>query len=144
MTAQLDSGLFWLTAGDPGPGPAPAEEPACEGWCVCALTSSRVPACDGPAPAPAPAEPVFWDVPGQARPPAGPSLLLEDLRRSLDAVAAAGPLSGSRADTAVLLVLAERSRALALRELAQMDATGGHLRPGARSTTASWLRRSGG
>ena len=75
VTAQLEAGLFWLTVGDAGPGPAPTEEPACQGWCVCALTS-RVLAVDGPVVA---AEPVFWDVPGQARPQAGPSLLLKGL-----------------------------------------------------------------
>ncbi|MCW2680523.1 MAG: hypothetical protein JWM62_1924 [Frankiales bacterium] len=66
--------------------------------------------------------------------------LLDGLEAALDAVATHGPLSGSRADTARLLALAERARALALRELAEMDAVGGHLRPGVASTTASWLR----
>jgi hypothetical protein len=66
--------------------------------------------------------------------------VLDELRAALDALAAHGPVSGSRRDTALLLDLAERARALALRELAEMHATGGHLRPGVQSTTASWLR----
>ncbi|MBC7679405.1 MAG: DUF222 domain-containing protein, partial [Pseudorhodobacter sp.] len=110
MTAPVDQALGRLTVGEP----------------VGA-------ACD-------PGEAVFWDVPGQARPAAGPSPLLAGLRSSLDALVEHGPLSGSRADTGALLELAERARALALRELAEMDATGGHLRPGLSSTTASWLR----
>jgi hypothetical protein len=141
----------WLTAGDPGPVPALWDEPSCEGWCVCLLTgtpgSGRVEPVgvgDGALPVPEAAasapESVFWDVPGQARPAAGPSPLLAGLRSSLDALVEHGPLSGSRADTGALLELAERARALALRELAEMDATGGHLRPGLSSTTASWLR----
>ena len=135
MTTQLFDRPSWLTAGDPGPMPAsnsePSCEPSCERWCVCALTSRQVPTPDGP---------VWWDVPGQARPQAGPSPLLADLRNSLDALSERGPLSGSRADTSALLELAERARALALREIAEMDATGGHLQSGTMSTTASWLR----
>jgi len=126
--------------------PAPLDEPPCEGWCVCVLIATQSYAPDASVRAPeapvrASNEPVFWDLPGQARPEAVASPLLADLRRSLDALVVHGPLSGSRADTGALLELAERARALALRELAEMDATGGHLRPGVTSTTASWLRQ---
>lgn len=81
--------------------------------------------------------------PGITPPVAGPSPLLEDLRGAIDALVAHDSVSGSRADTAALLDLAERARSLALRELAEMDAVGGHLRPGVTSTTASWLRVTG-
>lgn len=120
MPYVLEQPPVWLTAGDPGPFPEPVQDPAC----ACAdvgVTS--------------------WSVPG-APLPERRSPLLEDLARALDAVAAHGPLSGSRGDTARLLELAERARALALRELAEMDATGGHLRPGVASTTATWLRQT--
>jgi hypothetical protein len=70
----------------------------------------------------------------------GPSPLLGRLTDAVDALASHGPLSGSRADTAALLAAAERVRGLALRELAELDATGGHLRPGQSFTAASWLR----
>ena len=72
---------------------------------------------------------------GQAR------RLLGELTGAVDALVGYGPLSGSRADTAALLALAERARALALRELAEMDAVGGHLDPTrtGRTSTTSWL-----
>jgi hypothetical protein len=126
----LDAPAFWLTVGDPGPSPEVPDEPPCDGWCLCGDRVSR-------APAP---ESVFWAMPGVTPPPAGPSPLITDLEAALDALAAHGSVSGSRVDTAALLDLAERARALALRELAEMDAVGGHLRPGVKSTTATWLR----
>jgi hypothetical protein len=121
---------FGLTAGDPGPFPLPTEEPCCAPACWCSTQTSS-------PPDPCPEE---WVIPGARPRQALVSPLLADLRAALDAVLAHGPLSGSRADTAALLELAERARAAALRELAEMDAVGGHLRPGVRSTTASWLR----
>jgi hypothetical protein len=56
-------------------------------------------------------------------PQAGPSPLLSDLQAAVDALVAHGPLSGSTADTAALMQLAERVRGLSLRELAELDAT---------------------
>jgi hypothetical protein len=91
---------------------------------------------------PALGQPVDWALPGVARPAAAPSPLLSSLLSALDELAAHGPLSGSRADTTALLRAAERTRALALREVAEMDAVGGHQRPGITSTTASWVRDS--
>jgi hypothetical protein len=85
---------------------------------------------------------VAWAIPGVARPAAGRSPLLGGLTGALDELAAHGPLSGSRADTTALLQAAERTRALALRELAEMDAVGGHQLTGVTSSTASWLRDS--
>ena len=129
MTRQLDASTFWLTVGDPGPLPGLPEEPACDGFCACGLFAE------------APAEgPVRWALPGVEAPPPPVSPLLTDVEGALDALAAHGPVSGNRRDTLMLLRLAERARGLALRELAEMDATGGHLRPGAQSTTATWLR----
>ncbi|MDP9497201.1 MAG: DUF222 domain-containing protein, partial [Actinomycetota bacterium] len=55
-----------------------------------------------------------------------------------DALHRAAP-TGRTADAAALLALAERVRALALRELAELELTGGHLAAGA-PTTAVWLR----
>ena len=132
MAALSEAGPFWLTAGDPGPGPWPTHDPHCEGWCVCVLTAG---------PSEDPVEPIYWDIPGSQRPQAGPSPLLNGLRDVLDVLTERGPLSGSRSDTAALLMLAERARALALRELAEMDAVSGHLVAGVTSTTASWLRQ---
>jgi hypothetical protein len=129
MTRQLDASAFWLTVGDPGPFPEPADDSGCSGLCGCCLpdeVSSE--------------EPVDWALPGVERPVPGPSPVLADLERALDALAAHGPVSGNRRDTLTLLRLAERARGLALRELAEMDATGGHLRPGVQSTPATWLR----
>jgi hypothetical protein len=60
----------------------------------------------------------------------------------VDQLVAAGPLSGSRTDVSVLLRQVERLRGTALREVAEMDAVGGHQRAGVKSTTASWLRDS--
>lgn len=130
MTAVLDAPLTWFTTGDPGPLPEPPDERPCDGWCSCGVVA---------APAVA-AEPEFWAMPGVTPPPVGRSPLLTNLREALDALVEHGPVSGSRADTGLLLDLAERARAVALREVAEMDATGGHLRPGVKSTTASWLR----
>jgi hypothetical protein len=131
-----DPPLFWLTAGDPGPLPEPPDEPPCEAGCLCGAAQVS----DGQGEKPPAEGAAAWAIPGVTPPPAGPSPLLADLRGALDALVAHGPLSGSRADTAGLLQAAERARALALRELAEMDAVGGHLRPGVPSTTASWLR----
>ena len=131
MTGLLQARHFSLTSGDPGPWPEPADEPVSERWCTC-TTGANV--------EPEPTEPTVWDIPGTGRPQTVAAPLLEDLRAALDALADRGPLSGSRVDTAALLGLSERARALALRELAEMDATGGHLQPGVVSTTASWLR----
>jgi hypothetical protein len=128
MTELLDAPLFWLMVGDPGPLPEVPDEPPCDEWCRCVEAVPSQP------------EPVFWAMPGVTPPAVGPSPLLDDLRSAVDALARHGTLSGSRADTAALFDLAERARALALRELAEMDAVGGHLRPGVKSTTASWLR----
>ena len=127
MTETLDALAFSLTTGDPGPLPWVPEEPPCWDGCRCSEPE-------------APAEREVWATPGVTPPEAGPSPLLADLSAAVDALAARGALSGSRSDTAALLDLAERVRALSLRELAEMDAVGGHLRPGVRSTTASWLR----
>ncbi len=149
----LDAPPFWLTGGDPGPFPL-LDEPLCQDWCTCALAAtSTATACTcgvaetaaetaAPVGAPAAATPddVFWATPGVTAPPAGPSPLIADLRSAMDALGEHGPVSGSRADTAALLDLAERARGLALRELAEMDATAGHARPGRTTTTASWLR----
>ena len=114
---------FWLTAGDPGPKPWPTEEPF-ELACRCA-----------------PAPETFWAVPGVTPPAPATSPLVTDLRASVGALVRHGAVSGSRRDTSDLLALAEQVRALALRELAEMDAVGGHQRPGVTSTTASWLRQ---
>jgi hypothetical protein len=143
MSPELldDLPLFWLTAGDPGPLPEPPDEPPCEAGCLCGAAS--VPEGRGEQPAagsPSPEGAEAWAIPGVTPPAAGPSPLLTDLHGALDALVEHGPLSGSRTDTAALLQAAERARALALRELAEMDAVGGHLRPGVPSTTASWLR----
>ena len=121
MTELLDAPSFWLTVGDPGPFPEPQDEPACDGWCTCHLEKS-----------PPVQEPVSWAIPGVTCPPPGPSALLTDLQAALDALAVHGPVSGSRTATGLLLDLAERARGLALRELAEMDAVGGHARPGRR------------
>jgi hypothetical protein len=87
-------------------------------------------------------EPVDWALPGVARPAAGPSALLSRLTAVVDELVEHGPLSGSRTDVSGLLRQVERLRGVALRELAEMDAVGGHQRPGVNSTTASWLRDS--
>jgi hypothetical protein len=76
------------------------------------------------------------------RPAAGPSALLTRLTGLLDELIAAGPLSGSRTDATTLLRQVDRLRGAALRELAEMDAVGGHQLTGVNSTTASWLRDS--
>jgi hypothetical protein len=135
----VDAPDFWLTPGDPGPLPEVLDEEPCDGWCACSLV-----AAEGAAPAqdstPAQASDVRWAIPGVEPPPPRPSPFLVDLETALDALAAHGPLSGNRKDTLTILRLAERARALALREVAEMDRTAGHLRPGVRSTTATWLR----
>lgn len=124
LTEVLDAPPFWLTAGDPGPMPWPREEPVDESCrCVAAVD-----------------EPVFWAIPGVTPAEPGPSPLLSDLRGAVGALVQHGAVSGSRRDTAALLDLAEQMRALALREVAEMDAVGGHQRPGVTTTTASWLR----
>jgi hypothetical protein len=131
----LDALPFSLTAGDPGEVPWIPDEPVCDGshdWCLC----GEPPAVD----ALPPADSEFWATPGVTPAAAGPSPLLGELRGVLDRLEAHGPVSGSAADTAELLALAERARGLGLRELAEMDVVGGHLRPGQSSTTASWLR----
>ena len=119
---------FWLTAGDPGPCPQIPVEPQCDGWCYCAAHEAS---------AAAPTD--FWAVPGVTPPTAG-SPVVSDLRTAVDALAVHGAVSGSRQDTASLLVLAERVRGLALRELAEMEAVGGSARPGDPTTVATWLR----
>ncbi|TAL19230.1 MAG: HNH endonuclease [Frankiales bacterium] len=129
MTEVVDAPAFWLTAGDPGPLPGLPLESPCEGWCPCAVGESSAAAPDG-----------FWATPGVTPPPAGPSRLVSDLRSAVDALAAHGAVSGSRVDTGTLLELAERVRGLALRELAEMEAVGGHARPGDPTTVATWLR----
>ncbi len=147
-----DSSSFWLTCGDPGPLPEQFFEPAVGTCCVGDADRGEGPRHGARADAGSdgasrltvaelpPADSAFWNVPGAAPLAPAASRLLLDLISALDAVSAHGPLSGSRADTAALLQQAERARGLALRELAEMDATGGHLRPGVASTTASWLR----
>ena len=129
MTEVVEQPAFWLTAGDPGPFPDLPVEPPCEGWCLCA----------GADPS-ATVENEFWATPGVTSPPVGPSPLVSDLRSAVDALAVHGAVSGSRVDTASLLGLAERVRGLALRELAEMEAVGGHARPGDPTTVATWLR----
>jgi hypothetical protein len=160
----LDAPPFLLTMGDPGPIPWPLADPPCESHCSChdvhvnAEAPAAAPAASGwrtaeefcalieaakPAPSASRAEPApDWAIPGVPRPPVGPSPLLASLTGALDELVAHGPLSGSRADTTALLSAAERTRALALRELAEMDAVGGHQVVGVKSTTASWLRDS--
>ena len=120
----------WLTAGDPGDFPLPLEPDTC----CCG--------CPEPGPATEPSTTVGpWAVPGVPLPGLRPAPVLTDLVEALDAVQAHGAVSGSRADTALLLGQAERARGLALRELAEMDAVGGHLVEGEhRTTTATWLR----
>lgn len=113
----------------------PAEGVPAEGVPAAALPADGVPAEGAPVP-------VVWATPGVPLAPAGPPAVLVQLAAALAAVRAAGPLSGSAADTALLLSLSEQASGLALRELAQMDAVGGHQQPGVRSTTASWLRDS--
>src|SRR5688572_9947741 len=103
-----------MTVGDPGPRPEISVEPECDGWCPCGAEEAQAADSDE-----------FWTVPGVAPPPAA-SPLVSELRAAVDALAAHGAVSGSRADTAALLGLAERVRGLALRELAEMDAVGGH------------------
>jgi hypothetical protein len=126
----LDPLPFSLTAGDPGEFPWIPDEPVCDAWCLCGQTAEPAAAEEG----------VFWATPGVTPAAAGPSPLLAELRGVLDRLEAHGSVSGSAADTAELLTLAERARGLGLRELAELDATGGHLRPGQSITTASWLR----
>ena len=154
-SSVLPAPRSWLTVGDPGPLPAPVTEPRHAEWCWCDAASSAPvpsePASSEPASSeplsseplssePLASGPLHWATPGVTPPPAGPSPLLAQLRSALDALAEHGPVSGSRADTATMLQLGEQARALALRELAEMDAVGGHQRPGVTSTTASWLR----
>ena len=149
-SSVLPAPRSWLTVGDPGPLPAPVTEPRHAEWCRCDAASSA-PVPSEPASSellsseplssePLASGPLHWATPGVTPPPAGPSPLLAQLRSALDALAEHGPVSGSRADTATMLQLGEQARALALRELAEMDAVGGHQRPGVTSTTASWLR----
>ena len=135
MTRQLDEAAFWLT--DPGPARGLLLEPSCDEWCSCTASTLEDPATSAAAEDEAP----FWSVPGVTAAPPGPSPLLTDLRSALGALAAHGPVSGSRPDTTLLFELAERARGLALRELAEMDATAGHAQPGMPlSTAATWLR----
>ncbi len=96
--------------------------------------------------APVVTEPVvepFWATPG-VTPPSAPVAVSPRVAAAQDGISAliaGGPVSGSRADTEALLRLAEQARSVALRELAEMDATGGHLSPDVRATTTgSWLR----
>ena len=125
----------WLFAGDPGEFPPRDVELCCPGGCC-------LPVLPGTRSAPE-----RWATPGVPQPAAASlptgSGLPAGLDAALDAIAAFGPLSGSRADTTALLRCAERARGLALRELAEMDATGGHQQPGrAPTTAAAWLRDS--
>jgi len=124
MAVQLEEPSFWLTPGDPGPMPWPPYEPVDES-CTCGAV---------------PEESFFWAVPGVTAAEPGPSPLLTGLRVAVTALTEHGAVSGSRRDTATMLDLAEQMRALALRELAEMDAVGGHQRPGVTTTTATWLR----
>lgn len=145
-----------LSLGDPGDvPPGPDERPYCED-CQCQYDDASAGRTADPVdpgssvPQRAVAEPtgaradtagnVAWATPGVPQPAAGPSPLVADLRVAVDALDEHGALSGLRADTTALLVLAERARALATRELAEMDTVGGFVEPGVRSTTASWLR----
>ncbi len=92
---------------------------------------------------PASASEPFWATPG-VTPPSVPDAVSPRLAAAQDGIAgllAGGALSGSRADTEALLRLAEQAQAAALAELAEMDATGGHLSESLRgTTTATWLR----
>jgi hypothetical protein len=83
-----------------------------------------------------------WAIPGLTRPAVGPPALLTKLVALVDELIAAGPLSGSRTVVTTLLRQVERLRGTGLRELAEMDAVGGHQLTGVSSTTASWLRDS--
>ena len=80
-----------------------------------------------------------WCVPGVRQlPRVGPSPEVRALVDATDALQATPP-TGRAQDTAELFVLAERLRGLALRDLAELDAVGGHLTAGA-ATAATWLR----
>ena len=127
----------WISMGDPGEYPPRRDEEPPE-WCGCWADELAVAASvAGPSDTP----PAGWVVPGVPRPSPAVPALLTGLSAALDAVQAHGPLSGSRADTGLLLRLAERARGAALRELAEMDVVGGHLVAGEHpTTTASWLR----
>ncbi|HEU0100702.1 MAG TPA: hypothetical protein VFR07_00110, partial [Mycobacteriales bacterium] len=105
----------WIFAGDPGPFPPVDTEPGCygencpggdgraaaPGLGAVGLAADRLAAdglgADGPA---------GWAAPGVPRPAAGPHPLLAALSGALDAISDRGPLSGSRADTGALLLLA--------------------------------------
>ncbi|HEU0103242.1 MAG TPA: hypothetical protein VFR07_13070, partial [Mycobacteriales bacterium] len=103
----------WIFPGDPGPFPPADTEPGCYG--------ENCPGGDGRAAAPglgaaglgagelAADGPAGWAAPGVPRPAAGPHPLLAALSGALDAISDRGPLSGSRADTGALLLLAERA-----------------------------------
>ena len=92
-----------------------------------------------PAPPEERPEPSPWCIPGVRQlPRIGPSAVVAALIAATDALHAAPP-SGRPEDTAELFVLAERLRGLALRDLAELDAVGGHLAAGA-ATAAVWLR----
>lgn len=127
MQDLLEAPSLWLTS-DPGPMPCPVPEPCWSCW------DEQADAAE------APADQAGWAIPGVPRPEPAPAPLVTDLQAAVAALVVHGPLSGSRRDTLALLQLAEQVRGLALRELAEMDAVGGHLRPGVQSTTATWLR----
>ena len=89
-----------------------------------------------------PEEP-FWATPGVTPPSSAPTIppRLSAAQEAVVALLGGGPLSGSRADTEAVLRLAEQAQAAALAELAEMDATGGHLTDDVRGTTTeTWLR----
>jgi hypothetical protein len=153
----LDAPPFLLTPGDPGPMPWVPEEPPCWSGC-CGEDPEPSARSNGPEASAddsladadafcafiaAPPEPaVEWAFPGVPRPQAGLADLLTRLAGLVDELVAHGPLSGSRTDVTALLTQVERLRGTALRELAEMDTTGGYQLPGMRSNTASWLRDS--
>lgn len=133
----------WPTWGWLYPGEPPArvydesDVPGCRDGCPC-----TEPAAAAPLPAVAPQA---WAVPGvpleRAEPVGSP--LLAGLAGALDALEAAGPLTGSTVETLEVFRLAERARGLALRELAVTDTTGGHLVGRLRQVgLTGWLREA--
>ena len=87
-----------------------------------------------------PTELAAWVVPGSARGVGvQPSPRLQAVQQAVEALADA-PVSSRPVDARVLLVLAERLRALAVAAVGELDATGAYGDDGAASA-ATWLRR---
>jgi hypothetical protein len=122
-TADVDDlGDLWSEPGVREPDPARAELWGDPGW---------RPPVSGPE----------WELPGE-RAAAERARQLSpavELARQAVAVLLETPAAGRPVDTAALFALAEQLRGLALRDLAEMNATGSHLAAGA-VTAATWLR----